>query len=214
MTKADKLRQEVSKSYQGEPVEITKTYISADSSAGKSNSSGSTVVNGFDANTTSLLRPPLLSRPSGSHPGGRRGGPTLTSSVNVPFLISESCGGGDVVDGSFSSIPVANRILKPNQILRSSKMARLKSSGSGQIVTSISNADVNVAEGNEGKEAGDRTEVPQAGLSTPPPLIPQSCVDLAIQSWQQYLKLNDSIVTDLFAGQLQSTVECLTCHTR
>jgi hypothetical protein len=33
-------------------------------------------------------------------------------------------------------------------------------------------------------------------------------------SWSRYLKLNDSYITDLFAGQLQSTIECLTCHTR
>lgn len=36
----------------------------------------------------------------------------------------------------------------------------------------------------------------------------------ARQSWDKYLKLNDSIVTDIFAGQLQSTIECLTCHHR
>jgi hypothetical protein len=33
-------------------------------------------------------------------------------------------------------------------------------------------------------------------------------------AWDKYLKLNDSIVTDIFAGQLQSTIECLTCHHR
>jgi hypothetical protein len=33
-------------------------------------------------------------------------------------------------------------------------------------------------------------------------------------SWNNYLKKNDSIITDVFGGQLQSTIECLTCHHR
>eukprot|EP01032_Pedospumella_encystans_P029593 gene29593-33414_t len=33
-------------------------------------------------------------------------------------------------------------------------------------------------------------------------------------AWSKYLKLNDSVITDLFAGQLQSTIECMTCHHR
>jgi hypothetical protein len=33
-------------------------------------------------------------------------------------------------------------------------------------------------------------------------------------SWNNYLKKNDSIITDIFGGQLQSTIECLTCHHR
>jgi len=33
-------------------------------------------------------------------------------------------------------------------------------------------------------------------------------------AWNKYLKLNDSVITDLFAGQLQSTIECMTCHHR
>lgn len=36
----------------------------------------------------------------------------------------------------------------------------------------------------------------------------------ARESWGHYLKNNDSIITDLFSGQLQSTVECLVCHHR
>ena len=34
------------------------------------------------------------------------------------------------------------------------------------------------------------------------------------KAWQSYLNLNDSVVTDVFAGQLQSTIECLTCKSR
>ena len=33
-------------------------------------------------------------------------------------------------------------------------------------------------------------------------------------SWNNYLKKNDSVITDIFGGQLQSTIECLTCHHR
>eukprot|EP00601_Ochromonadales_sp_CCMP2298_P009869 CAMPEP_0173253734 /NCGR_PEP_ID=MMETSP1142-20121109/21496_1 /TAXON_ID=483371 /ORGANISM="non described non described, Strain CCMP2298" /LENGTH=701 /DNA_ID=CAMNT_0014187019 /DNA_START=51 /DNA_END=2156 /DNA_ORIENTATION=- len=34
------------------------------------------------------------------------------------------------------------------------------------------------------------------------------------EQWVRYLRLNDSVITDMFAGQLQSTVECLTCGHR
>jgi uncharacterized UBP type Zn finger protein len=39
----------------------------------------------------------------------------------------------------------------------------------------------------------------------------KSASEMANDAWQQYLDFNDSIVTDIFAGQLQSTIECLTC---
>lgn len=32
------------------------------------------------------------------------------------------------------------------------------------------------------------------------------------QAWRLYLTKNDSIVTEIFGGQLQSSIECLTCH--
>lgn len=34
----------------------------------------------------------------------------------------------------------------------------------------------------------------------------------ADKAWAAYLKFNDSVVSDMFAGQLQSTIECQTCH--
>jgi hypothetical protein len=34
----------------------------------------------------------------------------------------------------------------------------------------------------------------------------------ALQSWDRYLKLNDSVITDIFGGLLQSTVQCSHCH--
>ena len=38
--------------------------------------------------------------------------------------------------------------------------------------------------------------------------------EAATKAWNSYLNHNDSIITDLFAGQLQSTIECLHCHHR
>ena len=43
---------------------------------------------------------------------------------------------------------------------------------------------------------------------------PKDLLSIAKQSWATYLKYNDSIITDIFGGQLQSTVECLSCHNR
>ena len=34
------------------------------------------------------------------------------------------------------------------------------------------------------------------------------------KAWENYLQRNNSIITDLFGGQLQSSIECLTCHHR
>ena len=42
----------------------------------------------------------------------------------------------------------------------------------------------------------------------------RSVEEEAARSWTVYMKFNDSVVADLFAGQLQSTVTCLTCSER
>ncbi len=44
-----------------------------------------------------------------------------------------------------------------------------------------------------------------------PSLSPQQA---AYKAWQGYMKLNDSVVTDLFGGMLQSTLECQTCKNK
>jgi hypothetical protein len=36
----------------------------------------------------------------------------------------------------------------------------------------------------------------------------------ACEAWERYLKLNDSVITDIFGGLLQSTVQCCTCNHR
>jgi hypothetical protein len=32
------------------------------------------------------------------------------------------------------------------------------------------------------------------------------------EAWRHYVTKNDSIITEIFGGQLQSSIECLTCH--
>lgn len=39
-------------------------------------------------------------------------------------------------------------------------------------------------------------------------------IEEATKAWDRYLEKNDSVITDLFAGQLQSTIECDVCHNR
>ena len=64
----------------------------------------------------------------------------------------------------------------------------------------------------------------QAVLRSPRPAPGETCcmtqthVETAakesVRAWKAYLRSNDSIITDIFGGQLQSSVECLTCHHR
>ena len=53
----------------------------------------------------------------------------------------------------------------------------------------------------EGPEDEDSTEKENLGIK-----------EQAGKAWNAYLKANDSIITDLFAGLLMSAVECQTCH--
>lgn len=56
-------------------------------------------------------------------------------------------------------------------------------------------------ESNQQQNEGEQKEVKVPSLD-----------EEAAVAWKRYLQLNDSIITDLFAGMLQSTIECLTCH--
>ena len=46
------------------------------------------------------------------------------------------------------------------------------------------------------------------------PTAPKTVVEEAALAWSRYLSTNDSIVSDMFAGQLQGTVQCTVCHNR
>ena len=59
------------------------------------------------------------------------------------------------------------------------------------------------------EEAGDRSEQCSSDDASK-----GKVGELADTAWAQYLRKNDSIITDLFAGQLQSTIECQTCFKR
>lgn len=69
----------------------------------------------------------------------------------------------------------------------------------GVHVNSISTGTVNISNSDVAMNESDDKYEKIAGKS-------------AADSWNCYLSQNDSIITDLFSGQLQSTVECLVCH--
>lgn len=48
----------------------------------------------------------------------------------------------------------------------------------------------------------------------PEPASSVNFMELSDKAWGGYLKYNDSIITDIFAGQLMSTIECTTCHNK
>jgi hypothetical protein len=96
-----------------------------------------------------------------------------------------------------------------------SSVSNLPDSGIATVTVVSSNQAVHhVAEAGE---SGDRTEsntnssvAGQAAVECPESVV----LSEARKAWKAYLRLNNSVVTDIFAGLLQSTVECLTCHNR
>ena len=110
------------------------------------------------------------------------------------------------------------RLRFPHINLRS--IANLGSSVSrGHTPTSSAQA---IAAAAAGTGAGGPESEDQSGKDPiGPPLSPeeqlksqQQAVEQSRKSWEGYLGMNDSVVTDIFAGQLQSTIECLTCRHR
>lgn len=79
--------------------------------------------------------------------------------------------------------------------------------GGGSVI-SVGVATAAAAAG--GGEAGDRREEETACVVSPAVAVHLA----AARGWQSYLKFNNSVITDIFAGQLQSTIECLTCRTK
>ncbi len=52
----------------------------------------------------------------------------------------------------------------------------------------------------------------QIPLAIPAPAPLKSAAQEAAESWQRYVQLNDSLVTDIFAGQLLSHIQCQSCQ--
>lgn len=55
---------------------------------------------------------------------------------------------------------------------------------------------------------------PQSDIVNEKPQASLNIAEIANKAWSCYLNSNDSVVTDLFAGQLQSTIECVKCKNR
>eukprot|EP00602_Paraphysomonas_sp_CaronLab_P003006 CAMPEP_0185032642 /NCGR_PEP_ID=MMETSP1103-20130426/20883_1 /TAXON_ID=36769 /ORGANISM="Paraphysomonas bandaiensis, Strain Caron Lab Isolate" /LENGTH=664 /DNA_ID=CAMNT_0027568615 /DNA_START=114 /DNA_END=2105 /DNA_ORIENTATION=+ len=73
----------------------------------------------------------------------------------------------------------------------------------------------------QGTKKDDHQDMDVTENNPPMPRSPVSVVDQwdiaereSRLAWESYLKHNDSIITDIFGGQLQSSIECLTCHHR
>ena len=66
--------------------------------------------------------------------------------------------------------------------------------------------------------AAEALQQPAAATATatapaPAPTVVDPTAEAA-KAWHSYLRKNDSVITDLFAGQMQSVIECQTCHHR
>ena len=79
---------------------------------------------------------------------------------------------------------------------------------SGLTTTAITSAETETEGGRETPAAEAATPAPEKEKEKELSLSPQQA---AYKAWQGYMKLNDSVVSDLFAGMLQSTLECQTC---
>lgn len=62
------------------------------------------------------------------------------------------------------------------------------------------------------EEAESKPGAAPEGTSMVGPCTADSAVEMeAAQAWERYLKLNESVITDIFGGLLQSTIQCMTC---
>lgn len=91
--------------------------------------------------------------------------------------------------------------------------------GSGNQETSSDSSDTDDAGSATNASEVLASESKSVAVADPVPVTtttavptPLDCAAQADKSWQDYVRKNDSIITDIFAGQLQSTVECLFCN--
>lgn len=85
-----------------------------------------------------------------------------------------------------------------------------KSYASKTVILSSSSSGGSDGAGNSAIEIAS-TSSPAVTLSTDESSIPSVEADKA---WSQYLEKNNSVISDIFAGQLQSTIECTHCKHR
>ena len=109
--------------------------------------------------------------------------------------------------GSTSQSPI--RVPSPmNFISRGSKKSPL--SGRSSLASTARLSDIKKVKSAEDnfEKNGSWNHKPHPGCED------KDAVKEAEKAWLGYLKMNESVVTDIFAGQLQSTIECLTCRSR
>jgi hypothetical protein len=80
--------------------------------------------------------------------------------------------------------------------------------------TSSANSNSNLNGGGEDGGSGRASTHSDGGEGSSVNLAPVNVEEEAMNAWDRYLKFNDSIITDIFGGLLQSTVQCLTCQHR
>ena len=178
----------------GSSYDITLPYIDTETS-------GSRTPNGHRMRTTfqKLLGPISFTSKDrvekASKAPSRVQSPVLARHLRSPSL------------GSTSQSPI--RVPSPmNFISRGSKKSPL--SGSSSLASTARLSDIKKV-----RSADDSLEKNGSWSHKPHP----GCEDKdamreAEKAWLGYLKMNESVVTDIFAGQLQSTIECLTCRSR
>lgn len=92
--------------------------------------------------------------------------------------------------------------------------------GSGGLVdkfrrmTARSRAKESKAEANDISAVSSSSSTGSVTVVPAPLLNTRHIIQSADKAWSRHLEKNNSIITDLFGGMLQSTVECLTCHHR
>lgn len=111
-------------------------------------------------------------------------------------------------------------------VVQSRRAARQRKGKTGEEeVPNVSNSKLSGADTHPGRPNSPPLMINTTALSpikSPPPATAPAAITAppptphseSATAWKRYLKLNDSVITDIFAGQLQSTIECLTCHHR
>ena len=158
--------------------------------------------------------PALVSNKSAPSAIGKTGSPAASFKGRNPFSLS----GKTEVDSDVDTVGMAEVRIDDDEGTDANDMGTTDSSCTVSAATT--------AETTDAQDPSEASRV-QAGMAAAPldtsldedqkkekekekePAL--SAQQAAFKAWQSYLRLNDSVVTDLFAGMLQSTLECQTC---